>query len=112
MIHHPPFRGATNPGRGLRDAGAFEKIVEHHGAELILHGHNHRRLHHAIPGPEGNVPVIGVASASAVPGSPKHLAEYHIYEIERAGYGWKIIMQIRGVEQADGEIQNLGRVEL
>lgn len=112
MIHHPPFRGATNPGRGLRDAGTFEKVIQQHGAELILHGHNHRRLRHDIKGPEGKVPVIGVASASAVPGSPRHLAQYHIYEIDRAGNGWKIVMRVRGIEQADGEIHELDRVEL
>ena len=33
---------STSVGRGLSDVGAFETIIARHGAELIVHGHNHR----------------------------------------------------------------------
>lgn len=112
MIHHPPWRGATNPGRGLRDASAFEKTIASHGAELILHGHNHRRMKHLLPGASGAVPVVGVASASAVPGSKRHLAEYHLYEIARSGNHWSVTARVRGVAEPGGDIADLGELQL
>ena len=112
MIHHPPWRGATNPGRGLRDARAFENVIARHGAELILHGHNHRRMIKHIDSSGGPVPVVGASSASAVPGSPRHLAEYHLYAISRDGNRWRISATVRGVQQAGGEIADLDQIEL
>ncbi len=112
MIHHPPWHGATNPGRGLRDARLFEHMIADHGAELILHGHNHRRMVKHIAGPSGPVPVVGVASASAVPGSARHLAEYNLYDIARAGNAWNISATIRGVGAPGGPIETLDTLEL
>ena len=112
MIHHPPWSGATNPGRGLRDATAFEKAIADCGAELVLHGHNHRRMRKLLPGPSGPVPVIGVASASAVPGSSRHLAEYYLYEIVRSDNRWAITGSARGVSKAGESIAGLGVIEL
>ncbi len=108
MIHHPPWRGGASPGRGLRDARAFEAIIARQGAELILHGHNHRLLRHHIAGEGRRVPVIGVASASAVPGTPRHRAAYHLYAIERAANGWRIEARVRGIlpgSDAIGDIE-------
>ena len=96
MIHHPPWQGGASFGRGLRDASAFERVIARHGAELILHGHNHRLLNRKLTGPDGPVPCIGVASASAVPGTPHHQAAWHLFEIERKGNGWNIRGRGRG----------------
>ena len=41
MIHHPPHRIGASTGRGLRDARKFEHIIARHGADLVIHGHNH-----------------------------------------------------------------------
>jgi 3',5'-cyclic AMP phosphodiesterase CpdA len=112
MIHHPPWRGATNPGRGLRDAAEFENIIALHGAELVLHGHNHRRMQKLLPGANGAVPVVGAGSASAVPGSPRHLAEYHLYDVSRSGNGWSLRARVRGVAEAGGDIIDLGELQL
>ena len=47
LIHHPPVsRGA--PLRGLTDARAFEAAVGRFGAEVILHGHTHKRMTHHL----------------------------------------------------------------
>ncbi len=51
---------------------ALRTILRRHGAELILHGHNHRLMTHYIEGPDRPVPVVGVASASAIRGTPSH----------------------------------------
>ena len=97
MIHHPPTRKGASMGRGLRDARQFEKIIASHGADLIIHGHNHRQSVVRIKGPEGDVPVVGVASASALPGSPNHRAAYHLYRLHRADSKVGITMQVRGL---------------
>ena len=42
MIHHPPHKGGAALGRALADADEFEAVIRRIGAELIIHGHNHR----------------------------------------------------------------------
>jgi 3',5'-cyclic AMP phosphodiesterase CpdA len=109
MIHHPPTRRGASYGRGLRDAVAFEDVIREHGAELILHGHNHRHSLVYLAGPKGKVPVVGVASASAVPGRPNHRAAYHLYAIERKHDHFTINMRVRGLLEsgAIGETSEL-----
>ncbi len=112
MIHHPPHRNGATLGRGLRDARAFEKVIAVQGAELVIHGHNHRSSVERIPGPQGtSVPIVGVPSASAVPGSISHLAGYHLYRIQREGDRATIALQRRGLT-TDGTIADLGTVNL
>ena len=82
MIHHPPLSGSARFGRGLRDAAAFEAVMLHAGAELVLHGHNHVFSARMTPGPNGMIPVLGAGSASAVPGTPHHRAEYTLISID------------------------------
>ncbi len=57
------------------------------------------------------VPVVGVASASAVPGSINHRAGYHLYRIGREGGRVTIAMQTRGLTMA-GDIGDIGTVSL
>ena len=112
MIHHPPHRTGAKLGRGLRDARAFEKVIQVQGADLVIHGHNHKQSLARIPGPDGTaVPVIGVGSASAVPGSISHRAGYNLYRIERDGDRTAIEMQMRGLTE-DGDIADLGTISL
>jgi 3',5'-cyclic AMP phosphodiesterase CpdA len=90
MIHHPPLRASARFGRGLRDAEALTALLAEHGADLVLHGHNHRHSLARIMGKNGDIPVLGVASASAVPGTPHHRAEYHLIRIDPARRSVKI----------------------
>ena len=93
-----------NISRGLDDAGDFEAVIAKQGAELIVHGHNHRASFARIPGPQGSeAPIVGVASASARPGGHHPAAAYHLFEIDRTGRGVRISLRARGVDAA-GEI--------
>ncbi|MBV1700938.1 MAG: metallophosphoesterase [Hyphomicrobiales bacterium] len=112
LIHHPPYRGAAKPGRHLTDAAAFEAIIAEHGADLILHGHNHRQQVSSIKTPTGMVPVVGVASSSAIPGSPSHRAAYHIYSIDGEPGAAKITAKARGLLADRNEIGDLGEIKL
>ena len=64
LIHHPPLRGQAGRFRGLEDAAALEAVLSRHGAELVLHGHNHRNMSAWLAAAERAVPVVGAPSAS------------------------------------------------
>ncbi len=47
-------------------------IIADHGAELLLHGHDHLHMINWLHGPDGTrVPAVGVPSASAAPGGDR-----------------------------------------
>jgi len=100
LIHHPPLTTESSFKR-LTDAAAFQAMIRRVGCELVLHGHNHRSEVARIAGPNGAVPVIGVTSASAAPGSKYGRARYHLIGIEREAQGWRIVVDIRAL-RADG----------
>jgi 3',5'-cyclic AMP phosphodiesterase CpdA len=107
FLHHPPHVGGARILRGLDDAAAFEAVIAAHGAELVLHGHNHRPSVAYIAAPQGKTPVVGVASASARPGGHYPAAAYNLYEIERAGEALRISLLSRGLTEA-GEVVAVG----
>jgi len=111
MVHHPPYRGGARPLRGLDDASDFEDVVARQGAELVVHGHNHAQALRFLPGPSGEVPVVGVASASARRGAHYPGAAYHLYEIKREGDRIRIVARARGLSEASEEIVELGGLE-
>lgn len=100
LIHHPPLTTEKHFKR-LTDAAAFQAMIRRVGCELVLHGHNHRSEVARIDGPAGPVPVIGVTSASAAPGSKYGRARYHLIHVEREPTGWRLGVDIRAL-RADG----------
>lgn len=81
-IHHPPAgKRARSRIRGLRDHAAFADVIAAAGADLIVHGHEHRDMTEALPGPAGPVPVRGVASGTYLHNKPDRVARYRIYEL-------------------------------
>jgi 3',5'-cyclic AMP phosphodiesterase CpdA len=85
-IHHPPAGiRAKSRIRGLRDHEGFAQVIAGAGADLIVHGHEHRDMTESLPGPHGAVPVRGVVSGTFFhPGhdKPEKTARYRIFEIE------------------------------
>ena len=118
MIHHPPLPGQAKDRRELLDADGFATMLAAAGAELVVHGHNHRTMHaaHQLNGhttPAVTVPVIGVASASvAKPHKSDSLARYHLFTIERRPTGWFIEMTSRGLATPGGPVVELARQTL
>lgn len=100
MIHHPPLLDQSR-FKHLTDAASFQAMIRRVGCEAILHGHNHRSEIARIAGPQGPVPVLGVTSASAAPGSKYGRARYHLIRIERESEGWRLRVEIRALK-ADG----------
>jgi hypothetical protein len=102
------MRGGEAPWlRGLDDAQAFEAVIAEAGAELILHGHTHRAMAHALPSPatrnaESFVPVLGAPSASARAPDAAHRACYYLIDLDRDGADWRVTWRARGLVM-DGE---------
>jgi 3',5'-cyclic AMP phosphodiesterase CpdA len=81
-IHHPPAgKRGHNRIRGLRDHAGFARVIADAGAHLIVHGHEHRDMTCELDGPDGPVPVRGVASGTYCHNKPDRTARYRIYEI-------------------------------
>jgi 3',5'-cyclic AMP phosphodiesterase CpdA len=83
LIHHPPVAGVSKPRHDLLDLAAFGEVISRHGAELILHGHEHRRIDTTLPGPAGDVPVHGIGSGTSRSQRPGREASLSLYEADR-----------------------------
>ncbi|HEY4238504.1 MAG TPA: metallophosphoesterase [Kofleriaceae bacterium] len=82
-IHHPPAgRRAESRIRGLKDHAAFAEVIAAAGADLIVHGHEHRDMTEALAGPDGPVPVRGIASGTYHHNKPERTGRYRIFEID------------------------------
>lgn len=106
LIHHPPNPELQHPSFGLKGHKLFRQVIAEHGAELILHGHTHRSSIHSIPGKGKEVPVVGVAAASAAQGGTlDDPARYNLFRIERSGDGgWSCTMREFGFQRLGNDI--------
>ncbi len=78
LVHHAPHAGGAKPLRQLTDAAAFEAMLARTGADLVLHGHNHRTSLAFRKGPVRPVPILGVASASGADDGRHEPAAWHL----------------------------------
>jgi len=97
LIHHP-LRSDSQIKR-LTDAADLLAILQDHGVEMILHGHDHIHSTIWIDGPDGRIPVIGVPSASALAHGRRPAAAYNLFSILREGSGWRCEQVVRGVDE-------------
>lgn len=109
MLHHPPHRSGASMRRGLSDADQFAAMMGRVGAELVLHGHNHKLSVAYLDGPDRRVPIVGVASASASMGTPDHRAGYHLISLAGDRLAPRIEICGRGLLPG-GRIGSLGEV--
>ena len=108
MIHHPVAASSEPARRALWDAEALREVLARQGAELVLHGHKHRRRVHRVPGPRGEIPVIGVPSSSEVGSRPEKRAQYHVYTVEREEQGgFRVEAEIRGYDAGTGTFRRV-----
>ena len=98
LIHHP-LRSDSRFKR-LTDAADVLALLQRHGVELILHGHDHVHSTIWIDGPRGRIPVIGVPSASAIAHGHYPAAAYNLFSIEREGDAWRCEQTVRGIDDA------------
>ena len=105
LIHHPPLPGQASWRRALRDATEVQEILREHGAELVLHGHNHVQSVLELETVSGPAIVVGVPSASEAVDGRIPAARYNQYAIERSGNGWHVEMTGRAAT-ATGNVRD------
>ncbi|MFL5258467.1 MAG: metallophosphoesterase, partial [Hyphomicrobiales bacterium] len=89
LIHHLPLPGLAPQRRALEDAAALEDVLEAEGAELVLHGHNHRLSHETLVSRHGPVIIMGLPSASTPLKHSDDAAAWCLYRIERDKGVWR-----------------------
>ena len=113
LIHHPPLSPPQRHLRRLTDAADLRGVLAAHGAELLLHGHDHRCSLVWLDGPNGSkIPAIGVPSASArAPHGRENGAGYTILRIDGAAGAWRCEMVARDLA-ADSTVGETTRQQL
>ncbi len=111
LIHHPPS-GTGEMFRRLTDARRIKRAVLRAGAELLLHGHNHKAERTTLIGLDGPVPSVGVPSASAGPNDPRAPGAYNIYRIDGEPGRWSCEMITRGFARGEDNITERQRLML
>ena len=110
LIHHPPLPEQASPRRGLADAAALASVLERHGAELVLHGHSHLDMLAARSWRSGQIPVVGVASASVARRHKREpLGRYNLIRIDRDHGPARIELIGRGPREPGGAVVELER---
>lgn len=104
MIHHPPLPGLARPRKALLDAAALRDVLENHGAELVLHGHNHEHMLNIINSRFGLVHVLGVPSASLIESQHHPVAAWNLYRIQRQGGKWQIQVTVRSFDPVTRQV--------
>ncbi len=109
LIHHP-LRSSARAKR-LTDSPELLSLLKQHGVELVLHGHDHVHSTIWIEGPNGQIPAIGVPSASAQAHGRYPDAAYNLFSIARDGTAWRCQQMVRGINQAL-QVREIRRVRL
>jgi len=109
LIHHPPVSPPAQHFKRLIDAAQFRHVLARHGAELVLHGHDHQHAVVWLDGPVRRIPALGVPSASAIAEGEDEPAAYNLYRIEGAAGNWRCEMISRGFRPDGEEIVELRR---
>jgi 3',5'-cyclic AMP phosphodiesterase CpdA len=96
LVHHP--LKSTARQKRMTDSADLLALLKRHGVELILHGHDHIHSTMWFEGPNGNIPAIGVPSASALAHGHYPAAAYNLFTIEKDNTGWRCEQTVRGLE--------------
>ena len=106
LLHHPPVENRHAFLRGLRDREALQAALARAGAELVVHGHEHRDLRTAIPGPGGEIPVVGVGSGTYDDPRPERRARFNLIRID----GKRFTIETRVHDAATGRWEPRGTI--
>lgn len=111
LIHHPPLAHQASPAKRLTDAVHLEAVLGRHGADLVLHGHNHTASLIEYPAAGRIVNIAGVPSASLVHArGHETLARYNLYRISSdADERTSIEMVSRGLAEPGGDVIEIER---
>lgn len=88
MLHHPPRKGLLPYRKSLINTPAFSRVLNTHGAELVLHGHSHDATLTTVEGT--NIPLLGVSAASMASDDPQRRASWNHLTFTAHDAGWQI----------------------
>jgi 3',5'-cyclic AMP phosphodiesterase CpdA len=113
LIHHPPLSPPQRHMRRLVDAADLRQVLAQHGAELLIHGHDHERAVVQLDGPGGTkIPAVGAPSASAnAPHGHENAGGYNIYRID-GDTGARLCELVARERGPDGRIREIARQTL
>jgi 3',5'-cyclic AMP phosphodiesterase CpdA len=109
LIHHPPLSKPSRRFKRLVDGVQLRTVLARHGAELVIHGHDHEHSLIALPGPQRPIPVVGVPSASEAPPGEHDPAGYNLYRIDGGAGGWGCEAVARGLTRDGSAVVEIGR---
>ena len=104
LIHHP--LQSKDRHKRLTDSAEVTALLAKHGADLVLHGHDHVHWTRWIDGPRGRIPVVGLPSASAAMFGRRPPAAYNLLAVERDGERWSCVQTVRGFDN-NGKLSEL-----
>jgi 3',5'-cyclic AMP phosphodiesterase CpdA len=109
LIHHPPRSTPRRRFKRLVDGGELIAVLARHGAELVIHGHDHERALMFLDGPRRRIPVAGVPSASEAPPGEHDPAGYNLYRIDGEAGAWRCEMIARGLSRDGASVVEIER---
>jgi 3',5'-cyclic AMP phosphodiesterase CpdA len=112
LIHHPPLSRPSRYFKRLTDSVMLRAVLRKHGAELVIHGHDHVRNLVWLEGPNAPIPALGAPSASATVDGKDEPAGYYLYEIDGTARAWRCSAVARGFSRGAGKIAELSRQSL
>lgn len=113
LIHHPPLAELATSRRGLQDAAPFARMLKARGAELVLHGHNHRSGTTWLETNGPPIPIVSAASASAaLPHGEEPLGRYNLFTFFASPKGWRIRHTERGLAAIGAPVSKLSEAIL
>ena len=110
MVHHPPV--SKNRFKRLMDGPAFRAVLAQHGAELVIHGHDHAHSVVWLEGVRGRIPTVGVPSASEAPPGKHDPAGYNLYNVDGSAGAWRCELVARGLTPDGDKIVEKNRMLL
>jgi 3',5'-cyclic AMP phosphodiesterase CpdA len=109
LVHHPLHSDSRI--KRLTDSRQLRALLKQHGAELVLHGHDHIHSTMWIEGTDRQIPAIGVPSASALAHRHYPAAAYNLFSIERHGDQWRCVQTVRAISE-DMRVRQIRQVRL
>ncbi len=113
LIHHPPAPRAASGHKRLTDGAALRRMLADRGAELVLHGHSHKREREALNGPAGrSIPALGVSSATCARPRGARRAVFRLFRLGGGPGGWRASFQDHAYTPEAGEFVAEARTPL
>lgn len=112
VLHHPPLAGLTRRSRALRNDEEFTALLQEHGAELVIYGHNHRQQHTRLETVDGTCHVVGTPSASVARSGHYDPGRYNLFTISGRPGAWVTDLNGRGISLELDRVSDLGSIRL